>query len=363
MSPSEFNVNSAEEQTIWGAEAPSTHSLSIPMLRGRRTAKERRAIDEWLIGASEPIERLKAAIEKVAPKPITILISGETGAGKEVIARAIHRLSDRANKIFVPVNCGAIPENLIEEELFGHVKGSFTGALMDSKGVFEAAGGGTIFLDEIDKTTRAAQVRLLRVLQERKVRQVGAHRERDVDVRVIVATNRDLQRAVDEGLFLQDLYYRIKVVQLWAPPLRERLDDIPLLIGHKLGEIKRKSNPEKTYGFTDGAMRLLCEHTWPGNVRELFNVVEAVTTLAEELLITETEVREALIGGYGNSTNAWRAGPVSAAWAHKPTDSDLREALAKTCGNVSAAARLLKLPRSTFRSRLKRLEQSQRGQR
>jgi DNA-binding NtrC family response regulator len=201
-----------------------------------------------------------------------VLVTGETGTGKELVARALHHHSRRGKRPFVPVNCGALAEGLLESELFGHVRGSFTGAVGDKKGVFEQADGGTIFLDEIGETTPAVQVRLLRALEQGEVRPVGASRVMTVNVRVVAATNRDLERAVREGTFRQDLYYRLNVVRIAVPPLRERRDDIPLLAAHVLrAAAETQGRPRR---LSPAALGALMAHPWPGNVRELENVLE-----------------------------------------------------------------------------------------
>jgi DNA-binding NtrC family response regulator len=213
-------------------------------------------------------------IAHAAGSDAPVLITGETGTGKELVAHAIHHHGRRAGRPFVPVNCASLAESLLESELFGHVRGSFTGAVGDKKGVFEQAQGGTIFLDEIGETTPAVQVRLLRVLEQGEVRPVGASRVVMVDVRVVAATNRDLERAVHEGTFRQDLYYRLNVVRIAVPPLRDRRDDIPLLAAHVLG--KMAGGKGQACRLSSPALAALTAYAWPGNVRELENVLERV---------------------------------------------------------------------------------------
>ncbi|NOZ56751.1 MAG: sigma-54-dependent Fis family transcriptional regulator, partial [Calditrichaeota bacterium] len=234
---------------------------------------------EGIIGRSASLQRILDVLPRIAATDITVLLEGESGTGKEVIARAIHRLSKRAHSPFVVVNAGAIPETLLESELFGHVRGAFTGAHAEKKGLFEEATGGTLFLDEIGEMSPALQVKLLRALQEREIRRVGGNRVRKIDVRLIAATNRDLQRLVREGRFRQDLYYRLNVMRLRIPPLRERPEDIPVLADHflrkanqKLGKHVREISPQ--------AMALLLRYRWPGNVRELENAIEHAVVLA-----------------------------------------------------------------------------------
>jgi DNA-binding NtrC family response regulator len=227
---------------------------------------------DGLIGRSRGMLAVYKQIAHAAGSDAPVLVTGETGTGKELVARALHHHSRRGKRPFVPVNCGALAEGLLESELFGHVRGSFTGAVGDKKGVFEQADGGTIFLDEIGETTPAVQVRLLRVLEQGEVRAVGASRVTTVHVRVVAATNRDLERAVREGSFRQDLYYRLNVVRIPVPPLRERRDDIPLLAAHVLrGVAEAQGRPCR---LSPAALGALVAYPWPGNVRELENVLE-----------------------------------------------------------------------------------------
>jgi DNA-binding NtrC family response regulator len=233
---------------------------------------------DGLIGRSRGMLAVYKQIAHAAGSEAPVLVTGETGTGKELIARAIHHHSGRGKRPFVAVNCGALAESLLESELFGHVRGSFTGAVADKKGVFEQADGGSIFLDEIGETTAAVQVRLLRVLEQGEVRPVGASRVLTVNVRVLAATNRDLERAVREGSFRQDVYYRLNVVRIAVPPLRERRDDIPLLAAHVLrGAAEGQARPRR---LSPGALAALMAYAWPGNVRELENVLETLALAA-----------------------------------------------------------------------------------
>jgi len=233
-----------------------------------------------IIGKSEEIQDVFTLVDKVADTDSTILICGESGTGKELIAKAIHYRSNRANEPFVSINCGALPENLLESELFGHVKGSFTGAIRDKDGLFKVANGGTFFLDEVGETSPAIQVKLLRVLQEREIIPVGGTAPIKVDVRLIAATNADLEKAVQQESFRADLYYRLNVIPVVIPPLRDRQDDIPLLVEHFLQLASEKSGSRKT--MAKEAMELLKSYDWPGNVRELENVIERAVILQEE---------------------------------------------------------------------------------
>ena len=226
-----------------------------------------------LIGTSAPMERVKEIIGKVAVTDSPVLIEGESGTGKELVAAAIHRLSARAKRPFIPVNCSAIPQDLLESEFFGHVRGAFSGAVADALGLFRGADEGTIFLDEIAELSPALQVKLLRVLQEMQVRPVGSTKAYPVDVRVIAATNRDLERAMTEGSFRQDLFYRLNVVRIMLPPLRERRDDIQALVSHFLRRFNRRFHRE-VRGIAPDALAALTAYTFPGNVRELENLIE-----------------------------------------------------------------------------------------
>jgi len=219
-----------------------------------------------------------SAAKRVATSHIKVLITGESGVGKDVVARYIHAHSPRAHAPFVALNCAGLSDTLLESELFGHVRGSFTGALGDKKGVFEQAEGGSIFLDEIGETTAAVQVRLLRVLEQGEVRPVGASRVLTVNVRVVAATNRDLERAVREGSFRQDLYYRLNVIRIAVPPLRDRREDIPLLAAHVLREVATRGGPPRR--LSPEALSALMSYAWPGNVRELENVLERLALAA-----------------------------------------------------------------------------------
>ena len=230
-----------------------------------------------IIGRSARMQAVYQMIETVAEVPSTVLVTGESGTGKELVARAIHDLSPRAEKPFVSINCGAFTETLLESELFGYMKGSFTGANANRKGLFEAAHKGTIFLDEVGEMTPAMQVKLLRVLQERKVRPVGAHAEVEIDTRVIAATNRDLAAMIKDGSFREDLFYRISVIPIELPPLRERSEDIPELAEHFVRKYCAQTG--RTLSISEKAMRLLEAYTWPGNVRELEHTIERAVAL------------------------------------------------------------------------------------
>ena len=242
---------------------------------------EKRYSFAGLIGKSKPMQEVYSLVEKVAGSRVNIMVTGESGTGKELVAKAIHYQGERKDKPFVPINCGAIPENLLESELFGHEKGSFTGAINQKQGLIECASGGTLFLDEIGELPAMMQVKLLRVLQERELRRVGGTQNIPIDVRLIAATNKDLEHEVAEGRFREDLFYRLNVIPVHIPPLRDRREDIPLLLEHFID----KAEVDREVRVAEGAMRRLLDYSWPGNVRELENIVERCLVLGggEEL--------------------------------------------------------------------------------
>jgi len=245
---------------------------------------ERRMPSEVLVGRSEPMNEVMRLIRKAAPMDSTVLITGETGVGKEVVARAVHRFSRRSDKPFVTVDCGTLVETLFESELFGHVKGAFSGAVENTIGKIELADGGTLFLDEIANITINMQARLLRVVQEREISRVGSTGKKTVNVRIIAATNRDLQQAVREGKFREDLYYRLNVIQIPIPPLRKRADDIPALAAFYLKKLAAEKG-KRVAAISEEAMKFMKGYAWPGNVRELINALEfAVVTCETEAI-------------------------------------------------------------------------------
>jgi DNA-binding NtrC family response regulator len=278
--------------------AVEARHLKVENLALKKEIRRRgRGAENRPIGGSKAFLQVVELAETVAPTDSTILISGESGTGKEVLARYIHSLSARAEDPFFSINCGALPESLLESELFGHVMGSFTGAVKDKEGLLVAARGGTFFLDEIGEMTPALQVKLLRALQEREVFPVGATEPTAVDVRVIAATNRDLEEEIRRGAFRSDLYYRLNVIALHVPPLRERMDDIPMLAHHFLHRLSADEPEEEGLVLSDQTRDLLMEYDWPGNVRELENALEraSVVRASGELLPDDLpeRVREA----------------------------------------------------------------------
>ncbi len=261
--------------------------------RERRELRENISLKWRLIGESEIIKRLRSEIESIAMTNSVVLITGESGSGKELVARMIHEVSPRKRGPFVEVNCAAIPGELIESELFGHEKGSFTGAIERKKGKFELADGGTLFLDEIGDMSLTAQAKVLRVIETKEFQRVGGSKNIKVDTRIISATNKDLYEEVKKGNFREDLYYRINVVPVNVPPLRDRKDDIPLLVEHFTGLISGEYGIKKKR-FDSGALRLLMEYHWPGNVRELKNTVERLMIMVRDDVIKEVDVRKVL---------------------------------------------------------------------
>jgi len=258
----------------------------------KKLAKEKKFLVECgLLGKSPQLKKIAESVLQIAPTDITVLITGESGTGKELIARAVHKNSLHKDKPFIAVNCGALAEGVLESELFGHEKGSFTGAISRRAGVFELAEGGTIFLDEIGEIKPSVQVKLLRVLEEKEIMRVGGTQKIKVNVRVLAATNRDLTVAVEEGNFRRDLYYRIGVVKIEVPPLRERVQDIPILVHQFIRRINA-NNKDKTWGITEGALDLLVKYHWPGNVRELKNFIESRSILSSGRKIEVQDVLE-----------------------------------------------------------------------
>jgi len=310
-----------------------------------------------IVGTSRRIEEVFELIRRAAPARSNILLVGESGTGKELAARAIHRLSTRGDGPFVPVHTSAIPADLLESTLFGHVKGAFTGAIGSRKGLFEAAHKGTLFLDEVGTISPETQTKLLRVIQEREIRRVGSVEARTVDTRLVVATNSDLWQEVQAGRFREDLYYRLNVISIELPPLRERREDIPLLATHFL-RIYAEENGRNVQGLSSGAMDALTDYSWPGNVRELENAIERAVVLCQADTIDVEELPLAVRG----------EGPVAATGVDFPDEGiDLREAvneyqarlireaLDRSSGVQRRAAKLLKMSPTTLNEMIHRL--------
>ncbi|HEY6005145.1 MAG TPA: sigma-54 dependent transcriptional regulator [Anaeromyxobacter sp.] len=301
---------------------------------------------ENLVGRSEPMRELLRQVRKVAPQKTTVLVEGESGTGKELVARALHDLSPRASFSFVAVNCGAIPSELMESELFGHAKGAFTDASRNKKGLAEEADGGTLFLDEIGEMPLLLQVKLLRFLQDEEVRPLGDVRPRKVDVRVVAATARSLRKAVDEGRFREDLFYRLDVVHVRLPPLRERGEDVPALAEHFLARFSRLRPELPPMSLSDDAREALAAHTWPGNVRELEHVMERAVVLAEGPVIRAEDLPDAVRDPprAPGAAAALLDGSLSIKRGTRALEESLiRAALEKTGGNRTRAAELLEL--------------------
>ncbi len=317
-----------------------------------------------IIGTSKPMKEVFTLINKVADTSSTILITGESGTGKELIAHAIHYGSSRSSRPFVPVNCAAIPEELLESELFGHEKGAFTHAIKTRIGRFELANKGTIFLDEIAEMSPALQVKLLRVLQERKFERVGGVKTISVDIRIVAATNKNLEEAVEKGNFREDLYYRLNVIPIHVPPLRERREDIPLLVRHFFKKFC-KGKSQCVDGITSEAMQVLTNYDWPGNVRELENIVERLVILTSNKQITVEDIPDQIVKKAATPFTPSLVGglielPDEGASLSKAVEELekrlILQALEKTGGVKNRAAKLLQMNRTTLIEKMKKLK-------
>jgi DNA-binding NtrC family response regulator len=320
-----------------------------------------------LTGRSEYIRRLRRKIAQIAPTNATVLIQGESGTGKELVARAIHQHSSRRNKPFIAFNCAAINENLAESELFGHERGAFTGAYRTRPGKFEIADGGTLFLDEIGEMNLKVQAKLLRALESKEFERVGGTKPIKVDVRIIAATNKDLEREVKEGLFRADLYHRLKVITIQMPPLRERREDIPLLVETFIEELGRK-NGKKVKGITGAALKVLMRYDWPGNVRELKNCIESALVVADGDMITLGDLPEHVLKMVGQeppplaSVPAVQTDELNAAQPQIRVGMSMdevereiiRATLAYTGNNKTKAARILNIGKKTLFRKIKK---------
>ncbi|MBI4431437.1 MAG: sigma-54-dependent Fis family transcriptional regulator [Candidatus Omnitrophica bacterium] len=330
----------------------------IPLAKKTGSALPEKYNVRNLIGSSKEMLKVYDLIQKSAKTSSTVLVTGESGTGKELVARAIHYNSKRKAGNFVGINCAALPENLLESELFGHEKGSFTGAVATKAGLLELAHQGTFFMDEAAEITLPIQVKLLRVLQEKVVKRVGGLKDIPVDVRIIAATSRDLLLAVKEGRFRQELFYRLNVIPIHLPPLRQRKDDIPKLVGHFISSFSKQMNLGKKIAIQDGAVEKLKEYDWPGNVRELENVIERILALLENEVIGTKEVDEAL----HREMNVKEQPPAIA--AHDPYSlrssvddyekKIIEEALKTNNGNRVRTARQLGLTRQNLQYKLKK---------
>lgn len=298
-----------------------------------------------IIGKSEGMLKMFKAIEKAASTQATVLIYGESGTGKELVARAIHYNSPRASSAFVPVNCGGIPESLLESELFGHVKGAFTGATETRAGFFLTADGGTIFLDEIGDMSLAMQVKLLRVLQDKELCMLGSTKPRKVDVRILAATNKDLLKLVGDGSFREDLYYRLNVINIAITPLRERGDDVLMLTNHFIREFSEVAGKDPL-SFSDEALRVLLNYSWPGNVRELQNLIQRVVVMTDGGVIDVVDFPSLMRFSANRTVNLKQS-------LSEVEAEHIRNVLVSVDGNKSQASKILGIDRKTLREKLK----------
>jgi DNA-binding NtrC family response regulator len=331
-------------------ELMSSVKRTLNKIRANKTGNgittEKPNAEYGLLGESKNMQEVCNNISKVASTSANILITGESGTGKELVARAIHYNSQRSSAPFIPVNCGGIPENLLESELFGYIKGAFTGADVTRAGFFQTADGGTIFLDEVSEMSLSMQVKLLRVLQDKEVCMVGANRAKRVDVRVLAATNKDLLSQVKKELFREDLFFRLNVINIRVPPLRERREDISLLVNYfanKYSEEFRKSSPE----FSNKALNVFENYDWPGNVRELENVLQRLIVMADDNLIDAPDLPSLMRFSALRETGFTRTlAEVEAEY--------IRNVLSSVEGNKAKAARILGIDRKTLREKLKK---------
>ena len=334
------------------AQSPSPVTAIAPAVVGAATASP---VSRRMLGASPAVEKVRQMVERLARGQAPIYISGESGTGKELAARLIHELGPRSDKPFVPVNCGAIPEQLMESEFFGHKKGSFTGAVQDKDGLFKAADGGTLFLDEVGDLPLAMQVKLLRAIQERSVRPVGSQTEIKVDVRVLCATHKDLGDLVAHGRFRQDLYYRLNVIQLHIPSLRERTGDIPLLAEQTCARLAGNLGM-KSPRLTPETMDTLARYAFPGNVRELENVLERALTLCNGTEITPEDLHLPVSAAEGEDGDELLEGDESLDdYLERIERVAIENALARTSQNKTAAAKLLGISFRALRYKLEKL--------
>ncbi len=340
----EYLAKPFTDEELFSAVKRALDKLHIRKAGNARPPKK--APDTYgLLGESETMRKVFDAIPKIASSTANVLITGESGTGKELVARAIHYSSKRASAPFIPVNCGGIPEGLLESELFGYVKGAFTGATESRAGFFQTADGGTIFLDEVSETSLSMQVKLLRVLQDKEVCMVGANRTRKVDVRILAATNKDLHGLVEKGTFREDLFFRLNVITIAIPPLRDREDDILFLAQHfakKYAQELGKATPR----FSDKALEVIKNYNWPGNVRELENVIQRLVVMGEDELVEVPDLPSLMRFSALRKTGFNRTlADVEAEY--------IRNVLASVNGNKSRAAEILEIDRKTLREKLK----------
>jgi DNA-binding NtrC family response regulator len=356
-------IDSAVEAIKLGAfdylPKPFTPEALIRLVEGAATAVmralenacigqelDRKMLSQTLIGRSEAMSRVVRLIQKAAPVDSTVLITGETGVGKEVVARAIHRLSHRSDKRFVTVDCGALVESLFESELFGHVKGAFSGAIENTIGKIELADGGTLFLDEIANISISLQARLLRAVQEREISRVGSTHHKKIDVRIISATNRDLHKEVREGKFREDLFYRLNVIHISVPPLRERLEDIPALVDYYLKKLATEKR-RPAIAISDEAMRFLKRCDWPGNVRELINALEFAVVTCEGKTVGLRDLPH-------GATSPTESDTLDRGSLARLEQNEILNALNQFRGNKTKAAEYLGINRKTLREKMQK---------
>lgn len=338
------------------AKALSQSNLEMENARLRSCVKKQYRFDQ-IIGQSRPILDLLEMIKKIASSSSTVLITGESGTGKELVAKSIHFNSEQSQGPFIPVHCGAIPKDLLESELFGHMKGSFTGAIKDRIGRFQMAEGGTLFLDEISTMDLTTQIKLLRVLQEKEFQPVGGDRIIQSQARIIAASNENLELGVKNGTFRKDLYYRLNVIPLSISPLRERKEDIPILIKYFIKNFNKKKK-DKLEGISESAMHYLCQHEWPGNIRELENMIERLCVLTNSSIVQEEDLPAKYWKNNIQNTQHTIDIPESGLDFNNTVDCFENElilkALRKTKWNRNQAAKLLKLNRTTLLEKIKK---------
>jgi two-component system response regulator AtoC len=347
-----------EELSITAAKALESRAMRQEI---RRLRHQQDGDHQFIVGDNKQMQGIMDLIERLAPTKASVLIQGESGTGKEVVAQAIHRLSPRAKKGFLAINCAAIPDSLVETELFGHEKGSFTDAIEEKPGLIEMADGGTLFLDEISTLKLELQAKLLRVLETETVRRVGSVKDIPIDLRVITATNRDLRQAIQEGEFRGDLYYRLSVMVIDIPPLRERAEDIDKFAAAFVADFN-KTTRKNVQGISDDALRLLRQYEWPGNVRELRNVIERAMILCSGDMINVSDLPAEIVSvepSMAFASNVVPIPPVSDGVDMEAMMASIKkrmmlEALTQTQGNKSQAAKLLNLSRDQFNYALKK---------
>ncbi|HID54911.1 TPA: sigma-54-dependent Fis family transcriptional regulator [Candidatus Poribacteria bacterium] len=360
VEPREELISRMVDAGVWDILTRPLRRWQVELALGRAiryldlTSKPpREEIEEFIVGQSYRMLKVLDLANRIASSKATVLIQGETGTGKEILARYIHRISSRGDKPFIPVNCGALPDTLVEDELFGHEKGAYTDAYSERKGKFELADGGTLFLDEITTLSPSAQVKLLRVLQEEEFERIGGTKPIKVDVRIIAASNEDVKLSVQEGRFREDLFYRLNVVTIDLPPLRERREDIPLLVEHFIRKHSIR-HEKKVKSISDEAMRALMSYNWPGNVRELENAIERAIILSEGETIQIEDLPAWIAGEWEGSDEIEREG-IFIPFGMKIEDVERKlilETLRRVGGDKTKAARILGISRRTIYRKL-----------